>query len=89
MAAQPGFLLGPDYSEWLYSNADEMQIATDGSGALYILSVFPGASPGSSSVFRVTKLSADGKTILWENDLRFATHQMDVDPSGGVDVLSL
>ncbi len=88
MAAQPGFLLGPDYSEWLYPNAGEMKIATDGSGALYILSVFPGTSLTSPSVFRVTKLSADGKTILWENDLGFATDQIAVDPSGGVYVLS-
>jgi len=36
----------------------------------------------------VTKLSADGKTILWENDLGFETDQIAVDPSGGVYVLS-
>jgi uncharacterized protein (TIGR03437 family) len=88
MAAQPGFLLGADYSEWLYPNAGQMQIATDGSGALYILSVLPGTSLSSQPVFRVTKLSADGKTILWENDLGFATDQIAVDPSGGVYVLS-
>ena len=86
--AQPGFLLGPDYSEWLYPNAGNMQIATDGSGALYILSVLTGTSLSSQPVFRVTKLSADGKTILWENDLGFATSQIAVDPSGGVYVLS-
>lgn len=84
MAAQPGFLLGADYSEWLYPNAGKMQIATDGSGALYILSVFFSSPP----VFRVTKLSADGKTILWENDLGFKSDQIAVDPSGGVYVLS-
>jgi len=88
MVAQPAFLLGTDYSEWLYPNADTMQIATDGSGALYILSVISGNSPSSPSTFRVTKLSADGKTILWENDLGFATDRMAVDPSGGVYVLS-
>ncbi|MEO7143925.1 MAG: hypothetical protein ABI165_10550 [Bryobacteraceae bacterium] len=88
MATQPGFLLGPDYSEWLYPNAGQMQIATDGSGALYILSVLTGTSLSSQPVFRVTKLSADGKTILWENDLGFATYQIAVDPSGGVYVLS-
>ena len=88
MAAQPGFLLGPDYSEWLYPNAGKMQIATDGSGALYILSFFPGTSLSPPPVFRVTKLSADGKTILWENDLGFQTDQIAVDPSGGVYVLS-
>ena len=88
MAAEPAFLLGGDYSEWLYPNAGEMRIATDSSGALYILSVFPGASLNSPPVFRVTKLSADGKTILWENDLGFATDQIAVDPSGGVYLLS-
>jgi uncharacterized protein (TIGR03437 family) len=88
MAAQPGFMLGADYSEWLYPNAGKMQIATDGSGALYILSVFPGTSLSSPSVFRVTRLSADGKTILWENNPGFATDQIAVDPSGGVYLLS-
>jgi uncharacterized protein (TIGR03437 family) len=88
MAAQPGFLLGADYSEWLYANAGQMRIATDGSGALYILSVFPGTSLSSPSVFRVTRLSADGKTILWENNPGFATDQIAVDPSGGVYLLS-
>lgn len=82
--AQPGFLLGSDYSEWLYPTASNVQIATDGSGAVYILSVFLSSPP----VFRVTKLSADGKTILWENDLGFQSSQMAVDPSGGVYVLS-
>ena len=86
--AQSGFLLGADYSEWLYPDTGQMQIATDGSGALYILSVSPGTSLSSQPVFRVTKLSADGKTILWENDLGFATGQIAVDPSGGVYVLS-
>jgi uncharacterized protein (TIGR03437 family) len=84
MAAQPRFLLGADYSEWLDPNASIMQIATDGSGALYILSAFLSSPP----VFRVTKVSADGKTILWENDLGFATSHIAVDPSGGVYVLS-
>ena len=88
VTAQPGFVLGPDYSEWLYPNACQMQIATDGSGVLYILSVLSGNCPSSQRVFRVTKLSADGKTILWENDLGFETDQIAVDPSGGVYVLS-
>ncbi len=88
MAAQPGFLLGSDDSEWLYPNAGNMQIATDGAGALYILSVLTGTSLSSQPVFRVTKLSADGKTILWENDLGFKSDQIAVDPSGGVYVLS-
>jgi hypothetical protein len=39
MAAASGFLLGMNYSEWLLPNVT--QIATDSSGALYILSAFP------------------------------------------------
>ena len=67
---------GVDYSEWLTPNA--RQIATDNSGALYILSAFPISTdtPPSS----VTKLSADGKTILWQNQLGFAVSTMAVDP---------
>ena len=73
---------GVDYSEWLTPNA--RQIATDNSGALYILSAFPISTdtPPSS----VTKLSADGKTILWQNQLGFAVSTMAVDPNGGVYV---
>jgi len=88
MAAQPGFLLGSDYSEWLYPSAGNMRIAADSSGALYILSIFPGTSLSNPPTYLVTKLSADGKTILWENDLGFETDQIAVDPSGGVYVLS-
>jgi uncharacterized protein (TIGR03437 family) len=82
VAAASGFLLGVDYSEWLTPNV--RQIATDRSGALYILSdpSISTASPPSS----VTKLSADGKTILWRNDLGFAVYTMAVDPNGGVYV---
>jgi len=81
-AAPPGFLLGVDYSEWLTPNAK--QLATDSSGALYILSdsSISTASPTSW----VTKLSADGKTILWQNELGFAVYTMAVDFNGGVYV---
>lgn len=75
-AASSGFLLGIDYSEWILNNEVATQIATDSSGALYIL------SPSS-----VTKLSADGKTILWQNALGFTANKMAVDPNGGVYVL--
>jgi len=61
LAASSGFLLGVDYSEWL--TPDVTQIATDGSGALYVLSQCATVAPFSSCV---TKLSADGKTILWQ-----------------------
>ena len=80
--AATGFLLGVDYSEWLVPNV--RQIATDSSGALYILSAFPisGNTPPSS----VTKLSADGKAVLWQNQLGFAVTAMAVDQNGGVYV---
>src|ERR1019366_6242245 len=84
-AATSGFLLGVDYSEWL--GLDTTQIATDRSGALYILSTFP-ESRGSAPSW-VTKLSADGKTMLWQNKLGFAVSTMAVDPNGGVYVTPL
>src|ERR1019366_8830212 len=84
-AATSGFLLGVDYSEWLSLNAT--QIATDKSGALYILSTFP-ESRGSTPSW-VTKLSSDGKTMLWQNKLGFAVSTMAVDPNGGVYVTPL
>ena len=84
-AATSGFLLGVDYGEWLGLNVT--QIATDRSGALYILSTFP-ESRGSTPSW-VTKLSADGKTMLWQNKLGFAVSTMAVDPNGGVYVTPL
>jgi uncharacterized protein (TIGR03437 family) len=78
--ASPGFLLGVNYSEWLNVAPNTgAQIATDGSGALYILS-----NPSASVV---TKLSADGKTMVWQNALGFTATAMAVDPSGGVYVV--
>ena len=88
LAASSGFLLGVDYSEWL--TPDVTQIATDGSGALYVLSQCATVAPFSSCV---TKLSADGKTILWQNNLGFLVDSasnlpgMAVDPKGGVYVI--
>lgn len=81
-AATSGFQLGVDYSEWLVPHVT--QIAVEGSGAIYILSSFPisADTPPSS----VTKLSSDGKTILWQNQLAFAVTAMAVDPNGGVYV---
>lgn len=66
-----------DYSEWADPKAS--QIATDASGNLYILSFC--ANPNLSCV---TKVSGDGKTILWQNALGFTAAAMAVDPSGGV-----
>jgi uncharacterized protein (TIGR03437 family) len=79
-SSSTGFLLGVKYSEWLnYAPNTSAQIATDSSGSLYILS-------GSTSS-TVTKLSADGKTILWQNQLGFVASVMAVDPGGGVYVI--
>ena len=81
MAASPGFLLGVDYSEWL--GLSPLQVATDRSGNLYILSQY-----STYSYSAVTKVSADGKTILWQNQLGFpVSPPMAVDPNGGVYVL--
>jgi uncharacterized protein (TIGR03437 family) len=77
LAASPGFLLGVGFSEWLSSTP--AQIATDSSGAVYILST------GQSST--VTKLSADGTTLVWQNQLGFVVQAMAVDPTGGVYVV--
>jgi hypothetical protein len=71
--------LGVNYSEWLNAPSDNgAQIATDGSGALYILS-----NTGTASVI---KLSSDGKTVVWQNQLGFVASAMAVDPDGGVYV---
>jgi uncharacterized protein (TIGR03437 family) len=67
-ATSPGFRLGADYSEWL--PAYVRQIAADGAGALYILSDCTQAATYAPYPC-VTKLSADGKTILWQYNLGF------------------
>jgi hypothetical protein len=58
MASSSGPLLAVNYSEWVNFPLDIVgaQIATDNAGALYLLS---NVTPST-----VTKLSADGKTIL-------------------------
>jgi len=88
MAASSGFLLGADYSEWL--PAYVTQIAADSSGALYILSACTQTATYSPYPC-VTKLSPDGKTILWQQNLGFTVEYLGgspapiaVDPNGGV-----
>jgi uncharacterized protein (TIGR03437 family) len=78
MAQSSGFLLGVKYSEILDGYTAE--IATDGSGAIYLLE--PGCVTNVSDC--VTKVSADGTTILWRNQLGFQVNAMIVDPNGGV-----
>jgi uncharacterized protein (TIGR03437 family) len=88
--ADDTFRLGTDYTEWLYPNAglNSSQLATDRAGAVYILSIIPGTSLSNPPKFLVTKISSDGKTIVWENNLGFGVTAMAVDPDGGVYVLS-
>ena len=81
MASSSGFLLGVDYSEWFPNNGGA-SMATDGSGALYFLSYCQGTFASC-----VTKISADGKTMLWQNQLSFTVNTMAVDPNGGVYVM--
>ena len=83
MCESSGFLLGVDYSEWADSGATQM--ATDSSGALYMLS--SGTSCAVSAPSCVIKLSAEGKTILWRNNLPFAVSRMTVDSGGSVYVV--
>jgi uncharacterized protein (TIGR03437 family) len=81
MASSSAFLLGVDYSEWFPNNGGA-SMATDSSGALYFLSSCQGTFASC-----VTKISADGKTMLWQNQLGFAVNTMAVDPTGGVYVM--
>ncbi len=82
-SAESNFVLGVDYSQWLFDRFRAM--ATDGSGAIYLLraETTPGSTGFHSSV---TKLSADAKSILWTDQLETEVSGMAVDPSGGVYV---
>ena len=83
-AALPGSqALGVDYSEPLPSTVS--QIAADSSGALYVLANCEGVTTSSADC--VIKLSADGKTVLWQDSLGFGVQIMTVDPAGGVYVV--
>jgi uncharacterized protein (TIGR03437 family) len=81
LAQSSGFLLGVSYSQWTDPTA--CQIGADGSGAVYVLS----ACYENSSI--VTKVSADGTRVVWQNNLGFAAYLMAVDPGGGVYVASV
>jgi uncharacterized membrane protein len=59
-------------------------LATDSSGAAYFLT----STLQSNAVFStVTKLSPDGKTLLWQNQLGFGVSSMTVDPNGGAYIV--
>jgi len=81
LAATPSFLLGIDYVEW--GPGSVSQIAADNTGAVYILSTCAAHTP-TTMPSCVTKLSEDGKTVLWQNNLGFTAAAMAVDPTGGV-----
>jgi hypothetical protein len=80
-AAGSDFLLGLNYTEWGPYIPTVQQIAVDRSGALYILSK---CTLADYSPACLTKLAADGKTVLWRNNLESGVAAMAVDPSGGL-----
>jgi len=83
-AATSGFLLGMDYSE---TAADPLAlivwapIAADAAGELYIQSTCTISGVVSACI---TKLSADGQTILWQQTGAGFPSTMAVDPSGAI-----
>ena len=84
--AESAFQLGVNYSEWLpFSPNSHTQLAVDDSGAIYFLTTTIQSNVASSAV---TKLTQDGKTVLWQNQLDFAATAMAVDPNGGVYVVA-
>ena len=84
-AATADFQLGVNYSEWLSFPANNgAQLATDDSSAAYFLTSVLQSNVVLSTV---TKLTPDGKAILWQNQLGFAASAITVDPNGGVYVV--
>jgi hypothetical protein len=86
LATTPYVPLGLNYSEWgpylgAVSASPVQQIAADGSGDLYVLSFCSLAYNAPSCL---TKLSADGKTVVWQNTLTFTDGGIAVDPIGNV-----
>jgi uncharacterized protein (TIGR03437 family) len=83
VAAPASTPLGLDYSQYgPYGIVGSASMAADSTGALYTMMPCPA---NEASTYCVTKLSADGATILWQNNLGFAG-PMAVDPNGGVYV---
>lgn len=86
-AAAPSFRLGIDYIEWgPFTLETATQIAADNAGELYIFTICSPVVDGPPCGTNITKLSADGKTILWQTDLGF-TSQLAVGGDGGVYVV--
>ena len=75
--AAPGFLLGMDYNEWGPIDPGSVlapRITADSSGNLYVLmncTAGVDALSGFVAAACMTKLSADGKTILWQTALGY------------------
>ena len=89
IASSTGFLLGVGYSEWVPPETGA--IGTDSSGALYLFTYDCQAAGGTGSSC-VTKLSADGKTILSQNYIGFTPEfspggTVAIDPDGGIYVI--
>lgn len=85
LAAPTDFLLGINFSEWgpYYGVGNNLQIAADGTGALYILSPCTATYAGNGPSC-LTKYGADGKTVVWQNRLGVFARSMAVDPGGEV-----
>jgi uncharacterized protein (TIGR03437 family) len=83
MAQSSGFLLGEDYAVPL-SPSTLQQVATDSSGAVYVLWFCPISTTSPSCL---TKLSPNGATV-WQYEPGFAAGAMAVDPSGSVSITS-
>lgn len=82
--AQPaasGFLLGIDYIEW---GPFGLSIIADSAGELYIPT---SCTPNGGSATCMTKLSADGKTILWQASLGYP-NEVAVGSDGSVYIVA-
>src|SRR3954453_11264562 len=78
-AATSALQLGVNFSEWIGSPANNgSQLATDSSGAPYLLTTTIQSNVALSTV---TKLTADGTKLVWRNELGFAASAITVDPN--------
>jgi uncharacterized protein (TIGR03437 family) len=86
-ATGAAFQLGVNYSEWLGIPSNSgTKLATDPSGAVYLLTNDIQSNSPNVGTSAVTKLTPDGTTLAWQNQLGFAASVIAVDPNGGVYV---
>ena len=83
-ATTPYVPLGLNSTEWgpylgAISASPVQKIAVDGSGEIYVQAL---CSLGDNASSCLTKLSADGKSIVWQNTLPFTGGGIAVDPNG-------